>query len=100
MTASSKTPSASGISRLLAAAGFERSTSIGNGVMSAGFEVTIAPDAGTVWVGRNTRLMQPPKQAADRRRRELAAYAAVIASAGYATEVGEYRLIVTAKAED
>lgn len=97
MTSKPKTPTASGISRLLAAAGFERSTSEGGGLMGTGFEVTGGPRPGVVWVHWNSRLMQG---AANRRPRELAAYAAAIAGAGYATEVGEYRLVVTAKAED
>ena len=96
MTAS-KTPTASGISRLLREAGFERSTSEGGSLRSTGFEVEAGLRAGEVLVYWHSPLT---RGAASRRPRELAAYAATIASAGSATKIAEYCLVVTAKTED
>ena len=94
MTASSKTPTASGISRLLATAGFERAViSIMGG--NSGFKVEkCRARADAVKVRQYFFLGNTPDH---RYREKLRAYAKVIEAAGYCTESGTYHLVVTAK---
>jgi hypothetical protein len=104
MTASSKTPTASGISRLLAKAGFERSESSATRIRgwrsySEGYSVTKWDDYGSVEVTWHRGLLSPSE--ADQIRAEaLRCYAADIEAAGYSVTWKNDRLIVTAKAED
>ena len=94
-----KTPTASGISRLLAKAGFERSTSSAGRIRgwrnySEGYSATKWDDSGTVAVSYSRGLKLPSE--ADRiRSGMLADYARVIEAAGYSTETRNGRLIVT-----
>jgi hypothetical protein len=91
MTAT-KTPTASGISRLLAAARFERAVVKMRGGAS-GFRVSNA-DPGAVWVWHYSMLGTSRNREAEK----LAKYATVITDAGYAVETyTSDRLIVTAK---
>jgi hypothetical protein len=94
MTASSKTPTASGISRLLAAAGFERAViSIRGG--TSGFQVT---KCRTREDGVKVRqYFQLSGTSLERYRDMLRRYAKAIEAAGYCTESGTYHLVVTAK---
>ena len=103
MATSSKTPTASGISRLLSAAGFERSESSTTRIRgwhnhSEGFSVTTDYVVGVgdcISVSYN-RGRLPPSEADRIRPGELASYAEAIASKGYSAEVARDRLIVTA----
>ena len=94
---SPKPPTAQGISRLLAKAGFERAViSIMGG--NSGFQVTACrAREGAVKV-RQYYLAGgvPMGHYRDRLRR----YADAIETAGYGTEMGTYHLIVTAKTEE
>jgi hypothetical protein len=88
-----KTPTASGISRLLAAAGFERAViSIMGG--NSGFQVTkCKAREGGVKVRQYFYLGGVPDE---RYREMLRRYAKAIEGAGYCTEGGTYHLVVTA----
>ena len=92
-----KTPTASGISRLLAAAGHPRAVIAIQGGAS-GFQVTTCNSrAGAVKVRQYFLASGAPENRyGDRLRR----YAKAIEAKGYATEAYTYHLIVTAKAED
>ena len=98
-----KTPTASGISRLLASAGFERSTSSATRIKgwrnsSEGYTVS-GYGPGEVCVEHKTGYDRGPN-AQKRREETLGEYAKAITDAGYAVTTGVYgRLIVTAKAE-
>ena len=103
MTNTTKTPTASGISRLLASAGFERSTSSATRIKgwrnsSEGYTVS-GYGPGEVCVEHKTGYDRGPN-AQKRREETLGEYAKAITDAGYAVTTGVYgRLIVTAKAE-
>ena len=103
MTASSKTPSAPGISRLLAKAGFERSVSrsFRSGARStSGFRVSASyGPAGGTEVRHITWSMNPPRNIVSE---WLGKYADVITAAGYAATRPEDRdiLIVTSGKAD
>jgi hypothetical protein len=92
-----KTPTASGISRLLSAAGFKRSEQLpGYGGSGTGYRVTGTPGSGIVAVKHHFWSMsgrQDPGPC-------LAKYAEAITAAGWNVEVGERALIVTAKEGD
>jgi hypothetical protein len=91
-----KTPTASGISRLLSAAGHTRAVVKLRGGCS-GFRVSNA-DPGTVWAWHYSMLGTSRNCEAGM----LARYATVITDAGYAVEsdAARDRLIVTAKQAD
>jgi hypothetical protein len=90
-----KTPTASGVSRLLAAAGFTRAD-IDWG--HAGFQVTKCNSrAAAVKVRQYFPVSGAPES---RYGDSLRRYAKAIEAKGYATEAYTYHLIVTAKAED
>jgi len=106
----SKTPTASGISRLLATAGFERSTSSAGRIRgwrnhSEGYSVT-GQDPGRVRIEHKTGFDRGPNSAA-RRERMLGEYAAALTTSGYSVERDESwagpgtftGLIVTARTE-
>jgi len=101
----SKPPTASGISRLLKAAGFERSESSATRIKgwrnySEGFMVTSHDPGRAVCVEHKTGYDRGPN-AAKRRDEMLTEYAGFFAAAGYSAERDESwafpRLIVTAK---
>jgi hypothetical protein len=94
MTPNPKTPTASGISRLLASAGFDRAViSIQGG--NSGFKVEkCRTRVGAVKVRQYFYLGGMPDQ---RYREMLRRYAKAIEAAGYSTEAGTYHLVVTAK---
>ena len=101
-----KQPTASGISRLLAKAGYERSESSATRIKgwrnsSEGYVVG-TQDPGCVRVEYKTGYDRGPN-AAKRRDEMLAEYAGFLTAAGYSVERDETwalpRLIVTAKAE-
>ena len=101
---SPKTPTASGISRLLASAGVERSESSATRIKgwrnhSEGFTVT-GQVLGRVRVEHKTGFDRGPN-AQKRRAEMLTKYAASLVAAGYAVERDELwpALDVTAKAE-
>jgi hypothetical protein len=103
-TSTPKTPTASGISRLLATAGFERSESSATRIKgwrnhSEGYVVS-GHGAGEVQVEHKTGYDRGPN-AAKRRDETLGEYAVALAVAGYSVERDETwalpRLIVTAK---
>ena len=104
-----KTPTASGISRLLAGAGFERSTSSPSRIKgwrnyTEGFSVIkdyVAGVGDCITVSWN-RGFHPASDAARIRPGELAAYAEAITAAGYSARVqaARDRVIVTTKAEE
>jgi len=101
MTTTPKTPTASGISRLLAKAGFERSESSATRIRgwrnhTEGFSVNKWDDDGAVEVGYN-RGLRPPSEAEQIRPGMLADYTETITAAGYAVTEKRGRLIVTAK---
>jgi len=89
-----KTPTASGISRLLAKAGFERSVrKVRNG--RSGFLVTKdRARTGQVRVRYYSWMNMGTPYGTCRER--IAAYARAITEAGWTVEAGEYELIVTA----
>jgi len=93
MTPKPKTPTASGISRLLATAGFDRAViSIRGG--NSGFQVTkCRAREGGVKVRVYFQLSHPDESY----RAMLRRYAKAIEAAGYCTESGTYHLVVTAK---
>ena len=94
MTASSKTPTASGISRLLAKAGFRRGVTAMRGGTS-GYVVT-AWGPGDVRVRYHSLTML---STAERRYEMLHQYAEVLEAAGYAVTTGTSgHLLVAAKA--
>jgi hypothetical protein len=88
-----KTPTASGISRLLAAAGFERAViSIRGG--NSGFKVEkCRARENAVKVRVYFQLRHPDESYRAMVRR----YAGAIEAAGYSIEAGTYHLVVTAK---
>src|SRR5579859_6263361 len=96
MTPKSKTPTASGISRLLAAAGFTRAIPLlrggvsGFGVSGLGADVEVRYSSVTIGTSN------------ERRYAELARYAKVLELHGYAvrTDPSLPRLIVTTKTEE
>ena len=96
-----KTPTASGISRLLAKAGFERATYKNGCVDRAGFVATEAGSGVGVRVEHDTFLVY--QSAGTRRQAMLDRYAKTITGAGWAAEPVSYagnvihHLIVTAK---
>lgn len=94
MTPKPKTPTASGVSRLLASAGFERAViSIMGG--NSGFQVTKCRTREDAVKVRQYFLLSgyPDERYRDKLRR----YAKAIEAAGYSTESGTYHLVVTAK---
>jgi hypothetical protein len=99
MTAT-KTPTASGISRLLAKAGFTRATYENGWGDRAGFVATEAGNGAGVRVEHDTFLAH---QSAERRQAMLDRYARVISEAGWSVKPVSYagtaihHLIVTAK---
>jgi hypothetical protein len=103
MTPKPKTPTASGISRLLAKAGFERAVETRKSrnayENTAGFHVKAR--LGTVLVNHwdDSGVMPTPETIAAAREM-LACYAEDIRAAGWAVEDRNHMLIVTAKAED
>ena len=97
MTASSKTPTASSISRLLSGAGFTRAVVAKRGGCSGFIVRKCYSRDDAVRVRHHVWTMAGD----DRRlRAALAKYAKTLTKAGFAVEAGEYELIVTAKAED
>jgi hypothetical protein len=107
-SATGKTPTASGISRLLAKAGFERSEDKPGGSYDEGFRVSrYRLDGNAVLVNwwADSAETEPGHA---RRREMLDRYEAAITEAGYAVETAKLHrglpyvshLIVTAKAED
>jgi len=101
MTTTPKTPTASGISRLLAKAGFEKSESSATRIRgyrrsSEGFIVAQPTAVGEVEV-RYTRGFLPQSEADRIRPGMLADYAEAITGAGYSVETRDNLLIVTAK---
>jgi hypothetical protein len=95
-----KTPTASGISRLLAAAGFERSESSATRIKgwrnySAGYSAT-GDGPGVVRV-RHRFEDRRDQLDPEKYRVALQRYATVLALHGYATEIDGWDLIVTAK---
>ena len=94
-----KTPTASGISRLLAKAGHVRSE-YGRLGSSSGYRVSKDYRSDSA-----VRVRYPCGGVArrgdmDRAKEKLAEFAETIKAAGWAVETGEYELIVTAKTED
>ena len=117
MTASSKTPTASGISRLLAKAGFDRSAFIpgtgrlhwdgtevrGSRKRSWGFTVERYGEGERVCVTHVTGPVTNPDESEKRRDLALSRYADAIVAGGYLARLADERprfLIVTAKDED
>ena len=99
MTPKPKTPTASGISRLLASAGFERSKTAGLGPTAlSGYRVT--QDHAHADSVRVRYLFLLALGSSARREQMIAAYAKTITEAGWTVEAGTYELIVTAKPED
>ena len=103
-TSKPKTPTAPGISRLLATAGFDRSESSATRIKgwrnySEGYVVS-TQDPGCIRIEYKTGYDRGPN-AAKRRDKVLAEYAEALAAAGYTVERDESwalpRLIVTAK---
>jgi hypothetical protein len=93
MTPKSKTPTASGISRLLAAAGFERAViSIRGG--NSGFK---AEKCRTRENAVKVRAYFQIRASDESYRATLRRYAKAIEAAGYSTEATTYYLIVTVK---
>ena len=92
----SKSPTAQGISRLLATAGFERSERRQTGADLArteGFAVASGVRTGVVTVEHCAMLGTPVEQYEQWHER----YAETIGAAGYATEIDDLGVIVTAK---
>jgi hypothetical protein len=94
-----KAPTASGISRLLAAAGFERAAIRLRGGNS-GFQVTKCRTRNDAVKVHQYFQLSATDSPAERYRGMLRRYAKAIEAAGYGTEVYTYHLIVTAKAEE
>jgi len=92
-----KTPTASGISRLLASAGFTRSESAGRAGQCSGFEVRKnygRPDSVRV------RFYSRMSASWELHQSKISGYAKAITEAGWSVETGDWDLIVTAgKAE-
>ena len=99
MTATNpKTPTASGISRLLSGAGFDRAViKVGRGSHS-GFVVRKA--VGTDDAVRVRYYSLSMGTSPERHKEWRARYAKTLTDAGWTVEAGEYELIVTPKAED
>jgi hypothetical protein len=98
MTPKTKPPTASGISRLLAAAGFERSErrQVGADLASTeGFSALKWNDFGTVAVSYN-RGLKLPTEAEQIRPEMFRRYTEVITAAGYSVIERRGRLLVTA----
>ena len=91
-----KTPTASGISRLLAKAGFERAQVQRFTLTSGFFAATSRAHPAAVRVGYRAAHINDHAQAT--RTDFLAAYAKTITEAGWTVEAGTYELVVTAKA--
>ena len=91
---SPKTPTASGISRLLAAAGFKRSERQIGGFGTGYVAEKIYGRDGVVRVRHRFWSMGANR---DDALPHLAAYAVAIEAAGWAVEFGSWELIVTAK---
>ncbi|HEV2451632.1 MAG TPA: hypothetical protein VGS62_06880 [Streptosporangiaceae bacterium] len=102
----SKPPTASGISRLLAGAGFEKSAPKPSRIKgmqewSAGYHVAASLLPGCVLVEHRVNslhLRSASRATVEAERR--AAYAGAITAAGWNVESTEHALIVTAKAEE
>jgi len=90
----SKTPTASGISRLLAAAGHTRAVVKMRGGRS-GFAVTSSVHEGIVTVRHCAML--GTSRSAEQYEQWHERYAKTIAAAGYATDIDDLGVIVTAK---
>ena len=105
MTASNpKTPTASGISRLRAKAGFEKSESSASRIKgwrnySEGYSVTKWDDYGTIEVTWHKGLRWPA-EADEIRPVMFARYAEAITKVGYSAELKNGRLIVTSGKAD
>ena len=96
LTPKPKTPTASGISRLLAKAGHIRAET-DRFTLTSGFRVTAdRRRSGTVRVDYRVAHRVPENIPGV----FLAAFARTIAEAGWTVEAGTYELIVTAKPED
>ncbi len=93
-----RTPTASGISRLLATAGFERAVTERFTLMPGFFATASRARPAAVRVGYRTAHINDHAQAT--RTDFLAEYAKTITEAGWAVEAGTYELIVTAKEGD
>ena len=90
----SKSPTAQGISRLLATAGFERAViSIRGG--NSGFQATNCRTRENAVKVR--QYFQLSGTSLERYRDMLRRYAKVIEASGYSTESGTYHLVVTAR---
>ena len=99
-----KPPTPQGISRLLAKAGFERSTSSAGRIRgwrnyTEGYSAGKWDDRGSVAVSYS-RGLRPPSEAEPIRLEMLVSYAEVITAAGFAVTEKRGRLIVTAKEGD
>ena len=105
MSTTSKTPTASGISRLLAAAGFERSETRSTAIKgwhewSAGYKVSKDYDGCVQVEHRTSSLRSRAPGRAEEEAARIAEYAETITKAGYGVSVkagNSPRLIVTAK---
>ena len=89
-----KTPTASGISRLLAAAGFRRSE---RQIGGYGSDFVVAKTEDTIRVRHRFWSMGANR---DDALPHLAAYSVAIEAAGWAVEFGSWELTVTAKEAD
>ena len=99
-----RNPTASGISRLLAAAGFERSESSATRIKgyrrySEGYSVAKWDDYGSVEVTWHRGLL-PSSEATEIRTRTLASYIEAINAAGFSVRLQSDRLIVTTRTEE
>jgi len=103
MTTTPKTPTASGISRLLAKAGFEKSETRSTAIKgwhewSAGYRASRGWNDGEVYVEhRVSSFHLRDASAREDEAKKLAAYTEAITGAGWKVRTGDCKLIVTAK---